>query len=140
MARGGNRGERGLWGGWVWSAPGRCWAEKPPYPPRMLVLPAPVGSNANPTRGENRTQRFGTTPFGMPASPTNSAPTGALGYTVDFWPGRNAPRLSGPSLAFRNGSQRTPRLSVRRREIRQSSWAYKIGVHLNWNEEIGLFW
>src|SRR5579864_7395770 len=105
----------------------------------MLVLPVPVGSNANPMRGEKRSHRLATTPFGMPASPTNRAPTGALGYTVDFWPGRKAPKLSRPSFAFKKGSQRTPRLSVRRREMRQSSWKYRMGVHLNWKDEIGLF-
>src|SRR3989442_1135792 len=57
-----------------------------PAPPRMLVLPFPHGSHANPIRGAQSLKSELFEPRGAPASPGNNTPTGAFGNTEDCCP------------------------------------------------------
>src|ERR1044071_5874372 len=60
-------------------------SRKMPYAPRMLVL-APNGDQAKPILGAKFQIAALTPPCGTPGSPGETRPSGALGYTVLFWP------------------------------------------------------
>src|ERR1700747_3883345 len=92
-----------------------------PNPPRRLVLPFPVTSQANPTRGAQFFLSGKFTPVGAPGSPGYTNPVGALGNSCDCNPGmteKERPCVSSFGLLY---SYRMPRLRVSLFASRQSS-------------------
>src|SRR5580658_9887814 len=93
-----------------------------PKPPRTLVLPLPVGSQANPKRGAKFFLSGKFTPVGAPGSPGNTIPRGALGNRCDCNPGIT--EKLRPSVSYLGVLYSYRRPIVRTRFLRtcNSSW------------------